>query len=54
MPYLIDGHNLIPCMHGMSLDQLDDEMRLIDILEPYFRKIRKKATIFFDRGSAGQ
>ncbi len=53
MPYLIDGHNLIPYMHGMSLDQLDDEIRLIDVLEVYFRKIRKKATIFFDRGQPG-
>ena len=53
MPYLIDGHNLIPFMHGMSLDQLDDELRLIDFLEAYFRKIRKKAIIFFDRGQLG-
>ncbi len=53
MPYLIDGHNLIPFMHGMGLDQLDDELRLIDLLEAYFRKIRKKATIFFDRGQPG-
>lgn len=50
MPYLIDGHNLIPFINGMSLDQLDDELRLIDLLETYFRKVRKKATIFFDRG----
>jgi len=53
MPYLIDGHNLIPFMHGISLDQLDDELRLIDVLEAYFRKIRKKATVFFDRGQPG-
>lgn len=53
MPYLIDGHNLIPFVHGMSLDQLDDELRLIDLLEAYFKKIRKKATIFFDRGQPG-
>jgi hypothetical protein len=53
MPYLIDGHNLIPFMHGISLDQLDDELRLIDVLEAYFRKIRKKAIIFFDRGQPG-
>jgi len=53
MPYLIDGHNLIPFMHGISLDQLDDEIRLIDLLEEYFRRIRKKAIIFFDRGHPG-
>jgi len=50
MPYLIDGHNLIPFMHGMSLDQLDDELRLIDFLEAYFRKIRKKASSFSTKG----
>ncbi|MBM3137908.1 MAG: hypothetical protein FJZ98_06950 [Chloroflexi bacterium] len=53
MPYLIDGHNLIPFMHGISLDQLDDEIRLIDLLEAYFRRIRKKAIVFFDRGQPG-
>ena len=53
MPYLIDGHNLIPFMHGISLDQLDDELRLIDVLEAYFKKIRKKAVIFFDKGQPG-
>ena len=53
MPYLIDGHNLIPFMHGINLDELDDELRLIDLLEDYFRKIRKKAVIFFDKGQPG-
>jgi predicted RNA-binding protein with PIN domain len=53
MPYLIDGHNLIPFMHGISLDQLDDEIRLIDILDAYFRRIRKKAVVFFDQGQPG-
>lgn len=53
MPYLIDGHNLIPFVHGISLDQLDDELRLIEVLEAYFRKIRKKAIVFFDRGQPG-
>lgn len=53
MPYLIDGHNLIPHMHNMSLQQVDDEEKLLAILEPFFRKISKKATIFFDRGQPG-
>ena len=31
MPYLIDGHNLIPKM-GLKLADLDDEMQLIELL----------------------
>ena len=53
MPYLIDGHNLIPRVRGLSLDQLDDETRLVDMLEAYFRRIRKKAVVYFDRGQPG-
>lgn len=53
MPFLIDGHNLIPHISGISLDQLDDETRLVDILEAYFRRQRKKAIVFFDRGQPG-
>lgn len=54
MSFIIDGHNLIPCIQGMSLDQMDDELRLIDILESYFRSLRKRAVIFFDGGKPGE
>ena len=53
MPYLIDGHNLIPHIRGLSLDQIDDEMALIDVLEHYFQRIRKKAIIYFDHAQIG-
>lgn len=53
MPYLIDGHNLIPYVPGLGLDQLDDEMRLVAIVEKYFRRLRKKAVVYFDRGQPG-
>ena len=53
MPYLIDGHNLIPHIRGLSLDQIDDEMALIDMLEHYFQRIRKKAIIYFDHAQVG-
>lgn len=53
MPYLIDGHNLIPNIRGLNLAQLDDELALLDILEVYFRRIRKKATVFFDKAAPG-
>ena len=32
MTYLIDGHNLIPHVAGLSLDQLDDEDGLVALL----------------------
>lgn len=51
MPYLIDGHNLIPKIHGLHLDQLDDEQSLITLLEKYFKRIRKKAVVYFDNAS---
>ena len=36
MPYLIDGHNLIPKL-GLRLESLDDEMELIAILQEFCR-----------------
>jgi len=41
MPFLIDGHNLIPHIRGLSLSQLDDELALLDLLNNYFKKERK-------------
>ena len=45
---LIDGHNLIPKIHGLSLKMLDDEMELIQILSEYARLSRKKLDVYFD------
>jgi len=50
MPFLIDGHNLIPHTKGISLQDTDDESELLSILADYFKRIRKKAFVFFDRG----
>jgi len=48
MPYLIDGHNLIPKV-GLRLDSLDDEQELIAILQEYSRIERKKQVeVYFD------
>jgi len=49
MPYLIDGHNLIPKVPGMSLEALDDEDRLIEALQVYVRVSRHKVEVFFDQ-----
>jgi predicted RNA-binding protein with PIN domain len=51
MPYLIDGHNLIPHISGLSLDQLDDEEKLITILKKYLNHVQKRAILFFDQGN---
>src|SRR6185369_15023593 len=47
MPYLIDGHNLIPKM-GLRLDSMDDELELIAILQEFCRLERKQVEVYFD------
>ena len=53
MPYLIDGHNLIPKL-GLRLDSIDDEMELIAILQGFCRVERKQVEVFFDGAPAPQ
>ena len=53
MPYLIDGHNLIPKL-GLRLDAIDDEMELIAILQEFCRLERKQVEVFFDGAPAAQ
>jgi len=47
MPYLIDGHNLIPKL-GLKLDSLDDEMQLVAVLQEFCRFGRRQAEVYFD------
>jgi len=47
MPYLIDGHNLIPKL-GLRLDSPDDEMELVAILQEYCRLERRQVEVYFD------
>jgi uncharacterized protein len=54
MPYLIDGHNLIPKIRGMSLREIDDEEQLIELLQAFQRVKRTKVEVFFDKAPAGQ
>ncbi len=53
MPYLIDGHNLIPKL-GLHLDSPDDEMQLVGIVQEFSRLSRHEAQIYFDGAPAGQ
>ncbi|NQS91155.1 MAG: NYN domain-containing protein [Chloroflexi bacterium] len=54
MPYLIDGHNLVPFIAGLSLADLDDEMALIQILQRYASQQHKKIEVYFDQASAAK
>ncbi len=53
MPFLIDGHNLIPKL-GLSLRSVDDEMQLVARLQDYCRVERKQVEVYFDGAPAGQ
>jgi predicted RNA-binding protein with PIN domain len=53
MPYLIDGHNLIPKL-GLRLDSMDDEMELVAILQEFCRLERRQAEVYFDGAPAPQ
>ncbi|HWS23630.1 MAG TPA: NYN domain-containing protein [Anaerolineales bacterium] len=49
MPYLIDGHNLIP-KFGIDLSAEDDEYQLVQILQNFARVTRKtQIEVYFDR-----
>jgi predicted RNA-binding protein with PIN domain len=54
MPYLIDGHNLIPKVSGLSLQEINDEEQLVELLLEFCRRRRKQAEVFFDNSSSGQ
>src|SRR4051794_36337286 len=53
MPYLIDGHNLIGQMPGLSLADPDDEQKLVGLLRTFLMRTRKKGTVIFDNGQPG-
>ncbi len=53
MPYLIDGHNLIPKL-GLRLDSPDDELELVAILQEFARLSRHAVEVYFDGAPAGQ
>ena len=54
MPYIIDGHNLIPKISGIDLDNIDDEVQLVQRLQVFARLSGKRVEVFFDRASPGR
>jgi len=53
MPYLIDGHNLIPKL-GLRLDDAEDESELIALLQEFCRLRRHSVEVYFDGAPPAQ
>ena len=53
MPYLIDGHNLIPKL-GLKLADPDDEIQLIERLGEFCQIQQTQVEIYFDGATPGQ
>lgn len=53
MILLIDGHNLIPKIPGLRLNDPDDEAKLTDFVQQYCRLKRVSAELFFDGALPG-
>ena len=53
MTLVIDGHNLVPKIPGLHLTDLDDEPRLIHLVQEYCRLRRNNAELFFDGALPG-
>lgn len=53
MHFLVDGHNLIPKIPGLSLRDPEDELRLIRLLQEYSRISRDTVEVYFDQAAPG-
>ena len=53
MTYIIDGHNLIPKIPGLGLEQVDDEIQLIELLGRFAGRVSKNVVVFFDNAPPG-
>lgn len=51
MPILVDGHNLIGRLPAISLQDPDDEEKLVRLLRSYRARTGKAITVVFDPGS---
>ena len=54
MNYIIDGHNMIANIPGLSLSMVDDEQRLIELLNRYGQQSQHKMEVYFDGAPVGQ
>jgi predicted RNA-binding protein with PIN domain len=53
MAYLIDGHNLIGQLPDISLDDPDDEAKLVQKLIGFTARTDKRCVVVFDKGLPG-
>jgi len=53
MAYLIDGHNLIAHVPDISLEDPDDETKLVMRLKQYMMRRHQRCTVVFDQGLPG-
>lgn len=53
MPYIIDGHNLIGQIPDISLDDPNDEAKLVQKLAGFAARTGKRCTVIFDSGLPG-
>ncbi|GAB4513442.1 MAG: NYN domain-containing protein [Anaerolineae bacterium] len=53
MAYLIDGHNLIGQLPDISLDDPNDEAKLVQKLAGFAGRLRVKVVVVFDHGLPG-
>jgi len=53
VPYLIDGHNLIGQLPRITLQDPDDELRLVERLRGVMGRKRARCTVVFDAGLPG-
>ena len=54
MSYLIDGHNLIPKIPSLSLQDIDDEIQLIKVLQDFCRQRGRRVEVYFDNAPPGE
>ena len=54
MPYLVDGHNLIPYIPGLSLKDMDDEIALINLLQGFSSQHKTRVEVYFDQAPAAR
>lgn len=54
MPFLIDGHNLIPHMPGLSLADADDELDLVKLLSAFAGRKKTRVEVYFDQAPPGR
>ena len=53
MPYIIDGHNLIGQLPDISLDDPNDEAKLVQKLTGFCARSGKRCVVVFDSGLPG-